>query len=282
MNVLVYITFVIIILFFNQVMKTNNKNNENDKSYQNIVLIRFHSPSSSQIERFKLWEKTRSEDSKYIYLTDVKYDNLDNLTDIYYISAEEVLKHYPSIAHTGMCVNKEKNWYVYTFHLEHIMLCVISLLKKYKFNYIWVLEEDIGFSGDMNMFIKKYDKIKSDLITTKYDQTNYYWYKCCTNEYMKLRISTIGEKTYKTSEHIQRFSKKYFQDVNKLLNNNIHSFSEHSSIEFCIFLNLTYHNIDENDIGYKFDWNTRLSKEEWNGIMKNTQYKNKLYHSLKF
>lgn len=270
------IFFIFILFIFFYIQKSNIR------KYKNIIIIRFHTVTSSQLERYNSWKNRTSRENKYIYLTDVKYDKFKNMRYIYCIDSDEVLRNYPSLINSGRCKNRYKNFYLFAFHIEHIILCIKALLKKYRFKFIWILEQDVGYSGDINKLIYKYDMIKSDIITTQFYQSNSNWYYCCTYDYMKLRILMLSRKGYKTSEHIQRWSFKYYKEVNEMLNRKIHSQSEHASIEFSLMLNLTYHSIENNDIGYKYQWNSRVSKEEWNYILKNVSHQNKLFHAIKF
>lgn len=271
----IYFIFILIIIILIILIKYEVK------KYKSIILIRYHLPTKYQIYRFNLWKNSSLLQYKYIFLTD-NYNDSCNKENLYCITADEVFNKYSSLINTGICRNKYKQFYMNTFHIEHVLLCWKLLIKKYKFDYMWVVEQDIGFSGNINQLFKEYDNISSDLISTNYSVNNLGWYYCCTNNYMKYRKDKLNNTGYKTSEHIQRWSTKYIKKVYKLLNKNIHSQSEHASIEFLLFLKLTFHNINKKDIGYKYKWNSRVSKEEWIIINNKSQYKNKLYHSLKF
>lgn len=55
------------------------------RKYKNIIIIRFHTVTSSQLERYNSWKNRTSRENKYIYLTDVKYDKFKNMRYIYCI-----------------------------------------------------------------------------------------------------------------------------------------------------------------------------------------------------
>lgn len=253
-----------------------------NKIYRNIILIRFHHVTLLQLKRFEMWNNHSLIYYKYIYLTDTNCFKYVNLKDIYCITAEKVMKNYPSIKNSGLCKNRSLKFYLLTFHIEHLILCMKLLMRKYKFKYIWILEQDIGYTGNINYFFRKYDKIRADLISEHYSIENSGWYYCCTNEYMSNVKKKFNYSGYKTYEHIQRWSVKYIKSIIPLLKRDFHSQSEVASIEFLLFLNLSFHRIDNEDIGYKYSWNSTVKKDEWDRIKQIKTNGNKLFHSLKF
>lgn len=204
------------------------------------------------------------------------------------ITYDDVINIYPSIYNIN---NKKcnphnilsKEIFFWAFNTEQLYLWYKKYGKTYQ--YVWIFEQDIGFSGNINYFLKEYDNDYSDLIISNYIKVNDSWpySKCATSNYLNYLELHLGKSmVYQTYVFIQRYSNKLFNILREYLNNKFHRHSEASSIEAALMENLSINIINKKYIGDIFDWNGRVSRSTWIKILNHDENRNKLYHALKF
>lgn len=253
------------------------------------VVVRISNPTESQIKRYFEWELSLPDYYEFWFIINPTNETVEiHKKNTYSITMKRVFEQYPNITELKLpnrckSYRKDDKFYMWVSHTESIIQWYHYTNDKY--DYIWILEQDLGVSGSLSTILDHYNESRSDLITYNVKEENSKWphFRCYSNNYISWRLKYIDEnKMYTTKEFIQRWSKKLINKLDENLNNGIHAISEASVIETTIFYNLTYQLLNKEDIGYAFDWNHRVSKKGWEKILKDKSKQNKLYHALKF
>lgn len=266
----------------------NNKNNRFLKEkkeifYKAVILVRASHPTKAQIEKFIEWDKSLDGCYKLIVLTDDKSLHISNV-DIDVITAHEVLSKWPAMKRQGGdCKNEKDQFYMWSSSHEHIVLW--SRKTKLKFEYLWHLEQDLGYSGNINNFIKMYDKYNVDIISLPYRQKRKsdWWHKCFTKEYNDWREEFYDKNTrYMFSLFIYRIHHKILDILYNQYELKRHTSNEAVIPELAFALHLSARIISSKYIGYTCEWNGRVKESEWEEINKSIENRNKIYHALKY
>ena len=169
------------------------------------------------------------------------------------------------------------------FHTEAINLWhnyAKSLGKVY--DYIWVSEDDIGFTGNISsLIIEEYGKNKADLLLddAKPFLIWWFWHDAGSDRYLEkipLRKRQWGK------EHIQRFSKRYLEYLHEASVEGITAWSEQSVPSLCRYKGFVCEQLRKDSIGYPFDWRGRIDEDDWEGLLADPDSQNQLFYALKF
>ena len=163
---------------------------------------------------------------------------------------------------------------------------------------MWVLEDDVGFSGDLcREFFAAYATDASDLITgecvpvfqplrTRSRSQTSRW--CWKNTASKAFLDCVAEaKRLKCAEHVQRFSRTFLDRLHDLSTGAsgqppIAAWSEMGAPTLCLHLGLTKGMIDATHIGTPYSFNGRVEQDEWLDLPRHEHTKCRLYHALKW
>lgn len=283
---LLFFIFILIIIIYsttNEIRFTDV--NKNEREYTSVILIHTSNPSQFQKERYLEWKDNSPSDYLVVLLTDKCNLQLKNVL-VTCITPNIMIKTYPSLKNmSGYCSNKSKLFYMWTMPFEHIMIWINSNNLKYK--YLWIIEQDLSYSGNFFNFFQKYDNKQDDLIVLPYvihkNDSGWMWLDCFTEEYRKWKEAILPVKSRVVAPtNIARWSNKFIYYMNKNMKLKRHTQSEGLMAEFASFNNLSIRVIEKDDIGYKCSYSTRISMDEWNLINTNPLTKNKLFHALKF
>lgn len=159
------------------------------------------------------------------------------------------------------------------FHVEAIGLWAHQV--NFAFSHVWVLEDDVGFSGDIAAFLRQYSHDPADLITNRITPTaagTWGWHDTCTPAYA---CSVPPGRRYTTNEHVMRFSARLLSELDRLSRiDGISAWSEQFVVsivmqperQFSATLFWPEH------VGSPFKWDGRiLSREEWAHICMDDQ-----------
>lgn len=252
------------------------------------IVIRVNHPSNKQIKRYLHWKKYFPQNC-HIFLLSTSYINnsLLNISKIklVVVTFKEIFNYYPNIKHLkGNCSSfKTPRLLLWVSHTESIIILYNKL--KFKYNFVWIIEQDVGYVGNLFKFINMYRNDDSDLITFGVGKINpkWIWFNCATEQYLKRRREYFKYNYgYANRECVQRWSKKYINELQRDLYNNFHSQTETSSIELVFYHNLSYSTIPYKYIGYVYNAGKSLTENQWINITKTKDNKNKLFHPLKF
>ena len=155
--------------------------------------------------------------------------------------------------------------------------------------YVWLIEEDVGFSGDLaSGLLAEYLSEPADLIThNAHFRENWGFLYAATAEFLE-KIPVQARIV--SSENTRRYSARFLDDLHKLgegshplhLGKPMLGWSEMASPSLCQYLGLKTVGFRSEHIGDPFLWNGRLSAAQWRQIMSESDHRNKLYHALKF
>lgn len=279
------VLYLYIFYFFYLISYIYKFNIEN--KFNTCLVIRINNPTIQQLHRYSRWRKMFP-DYFHFYILSMQSINssfiISNIK-VLVVTFNDIILSYPNIRKIkGSCATfKSPNLLLWISHTESLIL--FSMKLKIKYDYMWIIEQDVGFVGNLFLFITKYRYSNRDLITygKKKIDNNWIWYKCATQKYILRRNIFFNSKFgYKNTEYIQRWSKKYIKFMKIDLDNNYHSQTESSTIEIVYYHNLTYDLIPKHFIGSPMYAGKSLSKNSWKMIMENKNNENKFFHPLKF
>ena len=184
------------------------------------------------------------------------------------------------------------------FHLEAVNLWV-QQTRKDLFEYVWVLEDDVGFSGDLcSDFCTSYVMDASDLLTgecfavfqplrTRSQALVSRWCWRATASDAFLSFVAPGERL-KCAEHVQRFSRAFLDRLHELSigasgQPPVAAWSEMGAPTLCRHLGLKTGHLLSEHIGAPYSFNGRVAQEEWADLLLRRDHaKRRLYHALKW
>lgn len=269
----------------------NSKNNFSKIFNRIAVIVRFKQATKSQLERYTEWETLLSQFYDVWFIIDGESNNYKyKFKNKYYLTIKDIFNKYPKIKEfrlPGRCVHQNEPddiFFMWVSHTESILMWYKYTNSVY--DNVWIIEQDLGVTGNIYEILSYYEKNKKDIITYDVDISpakDYPHIYCYSNEYLRWRSKYIERrKSYTTREFIQRWSRKLFNTLNEELNKGMHAISEMSIMETVLFNNLSYQLLEKRHIGYKFLWCASVSKQEWRIINQNSSLKNRLFHPLKF
>lgn len=188
------------------------------------------------------------------------------------------------------------------FHSEAINLFVQFRLPPDAFDYFWVLEDDVGFTGDLAAeFCEAYASNPADLITSPIERVYSGSPWCWTNTGSAGFLSFIAPaQRRRSAEHCQRFSRGLLDELHRLSIGialtptdigrppmavavaPMTAWSEMSVPTICRYRGLTSTTLLESHVGTPFCFNGRVSSEQWQQLLASPEARCKLYHALKF
>lgn len=302
-------------------------------SKSTAVLWRCHNPTDNAIIRIQNWAK---EFEKNKAKSGIKY-NLYISMDIsagteYYLETKRKLEGYDILFHTYTNLNMSNDYPILIemlrrvppyffdhslslakgFHIESICLWWLWILNTMKtsYDYVWVLEDDIGITGgSLYDFIHLYDNKdwkkqdddyennSPDLITygkyytSKNDHDSYHdrwvYHDTVSNEYSLLMHE---REQFYTQEHMQRFSARYINLLHYYIKvHKITAWSEQFSISIITHLKpkwrvgyIAYENIGQYEVIKRISQTKFESMQliETNSTISKNQIK--LWHALKW
>ena len=169
------------------------------------------------------------------------------------------------------------------------------------YSFVWVFEDDVGFSGKLSVLLQWYADDASDLITKNYTNPKpriptdwrwpsnasyspdgwcwYYTNSTCFRE----RLERFGAVRKASAEHVQRFSQKFLRELHEWSSADAVAWSEMSTPSVCQAVpGLRCRTFDSTSLGNPFSHNGRVTRQEWTSILQDPERANRLYHALKF
>lgn len=278
----IYIYAVILILYFIYRIKFFIK------YFSSCIVIRISDVTYEQIHRYNMWLHYFPQEFKFYFLsmrvTNISYISNSKIEQIV-VSYNDILYSFPNIMKlNGNCSTfKSFNLISWISHSESIILFYKKIKMKYK--YIWIIEQDVGYTGNLYRFIKLYDNNNNDLITFNVGKKNnkWVWFYCATDKYIRRRMLFFNDSYgYANREYVQRWSDVYISKISSDLFSHYHSQSESSSIEAVFYHNLTYEEIPKKYIGSPLCAGKSITQNKWKSILSNKSKSNKFFHPLKF
>lgn len=168
------------------------------------------------------------------------------------------------------------------------------------YDYVWVFEDDVGFSGNLSVLLERYTEDTSDLISKNYhSQTpripaDYCWPKNATygpdgwcwyytnSTSFRERLENLGASRKVSAEHVQRFSKRFLQELHEWSKADAVAWSEMATPTVCHAVGFRCSTFDSRSLGIPFAYDGRVTRQEWAAVLKDPERANRLYHALKF
>lgn len=202
------------------------------------------------------------------------------------ITAKNVLNKFPNLntIRVQSCVYKSilTSKLISSFNTEHIYLW--SELNK-EYNFLWIIEDNVGFSGNINKVLDYYKNDYSDLISLEPEivDNGFKYSNCATLKYLEYKRKCFeDEVAYEIPMQVQRWSNKLLNSLKKYLNKNYHRYGGAYAIEVALMDNLSTKTIDYKFIGNRFDDIKSVTYQMWLRIINDNSTINKFYHPLKF
>lgn len=154
-----------------------------------------------------------------------------------------------------------KRWNDNSVAWNHHNECIaLTLIEKdmYNFDNVWVLEDDIHYTGNIIDFIHEHERMEFDLIGSRYHIQD-----SLIGTFSPKYVSSIWRNhKQKYSEHIICMSGRFIREMFKLLEQGYNGHSEVTTPSYCHYLNMIYVNIDPKYIGKQYDWKENMPRNK--------------------
>ncbi|CAL1142197.1 unnamed protein product [Cladocopium goreaui] len=167
------------------------------------------------------------------------------------------------------------------FHVEALLLWWRSLASKPKF--VWVLEDDAGFSGDIAQFISAYQEETSDLISHEFQVADptWVWYDA-VSETWKLEEAKTTMPRLRCAEHVQRFSAGLLDVLEGFAMRQVSGWSETSVPSLCRWARRSMTSLRPEHVGQIFSYAGKVPKDAWPRICEDARTRGRWWHALKW
>eukprot|EP00931_Biecheleriopsis_adriatica_P100693 TRINITY_DN75951_c0_g1_i1.p1 TRINITY_DN75951_c0_g1~~TRINITY_DN75951_c0_g1_i1.p1 ORF type:complete len:380 (-),score=37.48 TRINITY_DN75951_c0_g1_i1:28-1143(-) len=185
------------------------------------------------------------------------------------------------------------------FHCECISLWRRSLPREGQmYDFVWVLEDDVGCSGKLADLLAAYAEDCSDLISsgslaeprsrhpkamyglTRRD-SGWHWFDTSTALYERW----ADHQKVISPEFVQRFSRRLLEELAFWSDAGASAWSESMTPTVCLTLQMKCRSLSQDHIGKPFAWNGRVSETSWHAIVEAVRLgreNGRLFHALKF
>lgn len=219
---------------------------------------------------------------------------------------EEVLRRYPAIleacamlpAGISDCISRSGRSIAWGFHCECILCWWVDHGAKYDF--VWVLEDDVGCDGSLAELLACYGNNEGDLISQWRARTRHRdppfgpreagwnWAYSATPGYLRAAHGTsLGSHTPLYSpEMVQRMSRELLEALQRWASAGRSAWSEEMTPTVCMMEGLRFGELQPQHIGTPCSWNGRVSAALWAELSREPPKPGRscgrLYHALKF
>eukprot|EP00191_Tetraselmis_sp_GSL018_P021503 CAMPEP_0177596006 /NCGR_PEP_ID=MMETSP0419_2-20121207/10736_1 /TAXON_ID=582737 /ORGANISM="Tetraselmis sp., Strain GSL018" /LENGTH=387 /DNA_ID=CAMNT_0019087657 /DNA_START=345 /DNA_END=1506 /DNA_ORIENTATION=- len=263
------------------------------------VLVRTHNPTDAMIQRFVTWRDdvhahggvfwvsvdTSSAELGLRTIERIRQAGIDNM---HRYNSVDMKKTYPVLDELERKYMEMKTprkmplpW---GFHNEATGLWFLSLdsKQKDKLRHVWIIEEDVGFTGRLSDLIQLHIVLKADLLTEGYrpvmrpDGKMYFWTTIASSAFCRRIPENDRLITY---EHVQRFTPRLLQALHELssdANEPMTGWSEMSVPTLASHLPwATARKLRREHIGFPFFWSARINQSTWKKLEYNQKQQNK-------
>jgi len=146
---------------------------------------------------------------------------------------------------------------------------------------VWVIEDDVGYSGDMFAFVQAYANDPSDLIAHAYQRVDPGWVWCNTASPGFLELAPLAERV-RCAEHVQRMSGRLLRALHRHCTQRVSAWSEMSVPTLCRKMLLRAGPLREEHIGAVFTFDGKVPEAVWPRICSEPSTRGKWWHALKW
>jgi hypothetical protein len=156
-------------------------------------------------------------------------------------------------------------------------------IPKTPFKYVYVFEDDVGFSGQLEALLLAYATDASDLLTASVHAVvdDWSWHAHMSAEYCR-RVPPSARVC--GPEHVQRFSRRFLNALHATSADGAVAWSEAAVPTLCQHLGFNIGMFREEHIGSVFTFDGKITTAEWAEILKSADpaLHNRMFHALKF
>eukprot|EP00931_Biecheleriopsis_adriatica_P116139 TRINITY_DN91820_c0_g1_i1.p1 TRINITY_DN91820_c0_g1~~TRINITY_DN91820_c0_g1_i1.p1 ORF type:complete len:385 (+),score=61.50 TRINITY_DN91820_c0_g1_i1:63-1217(+) len=236
---------------------------------------------ASEVE---LWVSTNGDDARLSNLTNALEEADFRMVRKHHYTDTDMKHMYPALEFGHYLEGYQS--LAYQYHVQAVDVWWQALAEP-RPDHVWILEDDVGYSGDISDLLGSYANTAADFLTGFQDEDaahiikvapQHGWHDACPTSGWLARVPPTERRAAR--EHVQRHS--------KALLNKLHDWSLRGEIDMseampgtvCILENLTVGFLQKGSIGEEFAWDTRISQEQWQELLDSCE--GKLFHALKF
>ena len=150
-------------------------------------------------------------------------------------------------------------------------------------DYVWIIEQDVGVSGDILPIIEGHSESNADLLVIGVHdmESDWIWRKHSTPKYLWL---IPDQYRLKCQEQFQRISATLMKRLIATSDEGLIAWSEAAVPSIAFLYGHSIGPIESAFIGKIFRWDTDVTETEWDEFVATdvSQGRSRLYHALKF
>eukprot|EP00416_Gambierdiscus_australes_P017649 CAMPEP_0171058010 /NCGR_PEP_ID=MMETSP0766_2-20121228/2199_1 /TAXON_ID=439317 /ORGANISM="Gambierdiscus australes, Strain CAWD 149" /LENGTH=359 /DNA_ID=CAMNT_0011513223 /DNA_START=50 /DNA_END=1129 /DNA_ORIENTATION=- len=156
-------------------------------------------------------------------------------------------------------------------------------------DYVWVFEDDVGYSGNVSELVGAYKEDPHDLISGSMIYapapprqrltSGWYWYHT-TSEAFNRRVP--AELRFSTQEFVQRISFRLLREADRWSSEGASAVSEMLLPTVALSSGMEVSFFHHDNIGFQFNYKGQLEEQEWEEVQGSGESLGRLYHPLKF
>ncbi|CAJ1371996.1 unnamed protein product, partial [Effrenium voratum] len=161
------------------------------------------------------------------------------------------------------------------FHVESLLLWWAREGAP-KPKYLWVLEDDVGYSGHLGHFLSAYQHEPADLVSHALQpaEPTWVWYTAASKAFDDL----VQRPRLRCAEHVQRLSSRLMEALQNFARSGVSGWSEMSVPTLCQLAGLSYCPLKPEQVGQIFTFNGKVPEEAWPSICQNERTRNRWWH----
>lgn len=254
------------------------------------VLVRSHNPTAAALGRVKRWEADLASEGISLFVSiDVSLRpgrrtarELRGM-NLHTYRCADVIREYDalgSVVSTATRISStmplpELSILSWGFHLECINIW--AQVHASEFDFVWVVEDDVGFAGSIAAFIRAYSSNSADLLCESVEPVTDEW----TWRGVASKPFIESVTMFKAAEHVQRFSARFLGAAHSLARRGTVAWSEMAAPSLCMHIQYDLALFDAAHVGHKYAFDARVTQEEWESL-DNGAGVPRIYHALKW
>jgi len=147
--------------------------------------------------------------------------------------------------------------------------------------YIWVLEPDVSYSGNLSHFVGAYGGTAADLVSVNITPLDKFWpWKGLATQPF-FRVAGHGCHMLHKGM-VMRWSHQLLITLQAYAEAGISAYSEMMVPTVCMASGLSYTHLRPEHMGATFAWNGKVSEEAWARILAEPEFVDRWWHALKW